>query len=247
MYRSYKIAVDENFKAQIHANDTKGDLSPIRKTSFTKEYLRAELSRMVNQSFAKEYPRIDVILAQWFSEVKADVFISHSGNDEELAHWLYDTFGIKSFIDSELLECITELQEEIEMRHSREELFLYNDKDRHSSAAHAHMIFVHALRCLIDQTECFIYLDTSKCASDGKSGFSPLIFHELATVNTVRESIPKRPGYLEESFDIHYPLHCQRLMSLCAADLDNWAKKMSDYPDEIHALDALYVAKYVKM
>ena len=40
----------------------------------------------------------------WFPQVEADVFISHSHKDEEkaiaLAGWLHDKFGLKAFIDS---------------------------------------------------------------------------------------------------------------------------------------------------
>ena len=40
----------------------------------------------------------------WFSQIKADVFISHSHQDKELAlglaGWLYKKFGLKAFIDS---------------------------------------------------------------------------------------------------------------------------------------------------
>lgn len=40
----------------------------------------------------------------WFPRIKADVFISHSHQDEKLAlalaGWLYDTFGLKPFVDS---------------------------------------------------------------------------------------------------------------------------------------------------
>lgn len=40
----------------------------------------------------------------WFPQVEADVFISHSHKDEKLAialaGWLKDTFGLTAFIDS---------------------------------------------------------------------------------------------------------------------------------------------------
>ena len=40
----------------------------------------------------------------WFPQIKADVFISHSHKDEEiaiqLAGWLFVEFGIRTFIDS---------------------------------------------------------------------------------------------------------------------------------------------------
>ena len=44
------------------------------------------------------------IQEEWFPEIEADIFISHSHEDKDLAcalaGWLYDTFKLKCFIDS---------------------------------------------------------------------------------------------------------------------------------------------------
>lgn len=44
------------------------------------------------------------ILNDWFPEVKADIFLSHSSGDKDLvnalAGWLNETFKLKCFVDS---------------------------------------------------------------------------------------------------------------------------------------------------
>lgn len=49
----------------------------------------------------------------WFPLVEADIFISHSRKDEELAcalaEWLNRNFGLRCFIDSNIWGCFTNL------------------------------------------------------------------------------------------------------------------------------------------
>ena len=88
----------------------------------------------------------------------------------------------------------------------------YNYSDRNSSTAHLHMMLSHALTQMIDSAECFIFLKSSNSYTleDTQNGtFSPWIFHELATVNTIKRnrnriSLPSDESLVEK--DVSQPL-----------------------------------------
>jgi len=49
----------------------------------------------------------------WFPQINANIFISHSHNDEKkaitLAGWISETFHLKAFIDSCVWKCSNDL------------------------------------------------------------------------------------------------------------------------------------------
>ena len=102
----------------------------------------------------------------------------------------------------------------------------------------------HALTQMIDEAECFIFLKSSNSISIKNSvegTFSPWIFHELATVETIREnksrdSIPDdisecdiKP--LMENADcdkkVFYPISLKKSFALTSMDLENWSQSLN--------------------
>ena len=62
---------------------------------------------------AREILNGNKIQIDWFPQISADIFISHSHDDEDLANafagWLYDEFKLTSFIDSNAWGYVDEL------------------------------------------------------------------------------------------------------------------------------------------
>lgn len=98
----------------------------------------------------------------WFPQVDADIFISHSHKDEKraiaLAGWIQEIFGLKVFIDS----CIWEYSENL-LRLIDNHYCLNSDKKsysyekRNQSTSHVHMMLSSALTMMIDKAECLFF------------------------------------------------------------------------------------------
>jgi hypothetical protein len=207
------------------------------------------------------------LMELFFPSKNCPVFLSHSGLDDkrvtQFSQWLKRNFEINSFIDSDLWGCITDLQKEIDLQGKtnagteeriaryvqlRCSRVIFDYKERNYNTANVHIMLCHALTQMIDTAECFIFLGSSNSYSEraGEKGtFSPWIFHELSTVNVIRENkirdtvpegLPELRCFssLNESagekreVKIFYPTPLERHALLKKTDLENWAKGMSD-------------------
>lgn len=141
------------------------------------------------------------LMKEWFPTVKADVFISHSHQDEELAiqlaTWLKNTFNLNSFIDSTVWGYAGELLKNIDEKYCYDTISkVYNYNTRNFSTSHVHIMLSSALNTMIDQTECLIFLNTTNSLNIGDSisqkTFSPWIFNEIMTSSIVRKHYPRK-------------------------------------------------------
>ena len=100
---------------------------------------------------------------EWFPKCDADIFLSHSHKDEhlaiEFAGWLYQQFGVKTFIDScvwgyadDLLSAIDD--EYSVLRYDNDGSTIYNYRKIKNSSSHIHMLLNGALVKMMDDTEC---------------------------------------------------------------------------------------------
>lgn len=261
MYRAFKIEVNDNLmtvlKQQSDSSSPFMDFCKILKEGQSKD-LKPKLSKMIlNSSLTTGTLDADSIWNEWFPEIKADVFISHSSKDaslaKSLARWLKQKHQLTAFIDSEIWGHSDELLKELDngycLNHGCD---TYSYKKRNGSTAHVHMMLSYALTRMIDRTECFIFLGShnSTTAKESVNGtYSPWIFHELATVDTIEPKKPerliqktenKRNEVTTESFNlkIEYPLIGRRLREIDASDLSSWALKKQQ--SQMHPLDLLY-------
>lgn len=196
----------------------------------------------------------------WFPQVKADVFISHSHADvdiaKHLAGWLSLTFDINSFIDSCVWGHADDLLKQIDKQYCwQEETKTYNYVSRNKSTSHVHMMLSTALGMMIDATECIIFLNTpssitSKDVMEEKEitkTKSPWIFSEIATTHIV-EKKKKRSLVCNEHLshktagigpDIEHPIDLTSLTPINIDTLNNWKRCLPFQPKQ-HPLDILY-------
>ena len=194
----------------------------------------------------------------WFPQVKADVFISHSHADKdlatELAGWLSTTFNIVPFIDSCVWGYADELLKTIDDKHclnpARD---TYNYEKRNGSTSHVHMMLTTALGMMMDNTECLMFLNTpnSICTRETISKTrSPWLYMELAMARIVRRKTPgvhrDKIRFLEyfsnkqaeARLNIEYQLSLDAFTPINRNTLAMWDAQHKG--KDTHALDTLY-------
>ena len=138
---------------------------------------------------------------EWFPQVEADVFISHSHDDAglvcALAGWLNKTFGLNCFIDSNvwgysgnLLKIMnSKLSNE---RKSKDGGYPYNYNSCNRVSQHVNMMLSVALQKMIDKVEVVILLNTdnsiSVCTDEKmRKTYSPWIYLEMIFTQLVEK------------------------------------------------------------
>lgn len=199
----------------------------------------------------------------WFPEVNASVFLSHSHMDEELAvslaGWLHKECGVDAFVDSHIWKYADDLLRKIDDRYCLSEgNQTYSYARRNCSTSHVHMMLSIAIQKMIDRCECLFFINTPNSIeiADGiKNGrlSSPWIYSELSLTKVIRHrplsDYRQRRGDALHHFAINekadipitYEIDLEHMPDLSLMDLTTWQKELStkyryyDYP-----LDALY-------
>ena len=124
------------------------------------------------------------IQANWFPEINADVFISHSHDDKELAKALggfilKNAKLLKPFIDSEVWGYSNELLRHIDNNYCKfPNKNLYDYELRNHSTSHVHMMLSVALMQMISKSKYFIFLDTPNSnESNNTKVEKPVTYH----------------------------------------------------------------------
>lgn len=145
------------------------------------------------------------VQSDWFPQVDADIFISHSHEDKDLANafagWLYTVFNLKCFIDSNVWGYADNLLEILNDKYSNKRTdehdggYLYSHQSCNKVSQHVNTMLNIALQKMIDKTEAIFLLNTSNSISISKTydrideTYSPWIYSELVCSEIVR----KRP------------------------------------------------------
>ncbi|PEZ30675.1 TIR domain-containing protein [Bacillus thuringiensis] len=199
------------------------------------------------------------VQAEWFPQIKADIFISHSHKDESkakgLAGWLYEEYGLTAFIDSCVWGYSIGLLREIDNNYClNEDERTFNYHKRNYSTSHVHMMLATALTMMIDKAECVIFLNTPNAVSTEEiidKTESPWIYYETVMTNLVRhkklseyrEGIIKKSMFNEQaSLNIKYNVNLDHLYELNQDELEAWSSLYKGIQDE-HPLDILYKKK----
>lgn len=153
----------------------------------------------------KSYIRDDIIDGtkvqnDWFPQLKADIFISHSHLDGELAQalagWINETFNLNCFIDSNVWGYAEELLEKLNDKYSNKRInpmggALYDHESCNKVSQHVNIMLSVALQKMIDKAEAIFLLNTDKSIKIANgyslnSTYSPWIYSEIICTQIVR-------------------------------------------------------------
>jgi hypothetical protein len=203
--------------------------------------------------------KADLITADWFPEINADIFISHSHKDFDnvlsIAGWLYDNFKIISFIDSCVWGYSGELLKIIDKEYCYDDdTGLYNYNMRNLSTSHVYMMLSVALSKMIYNTEVLFFYNTpnsitpNDVISTGDKTLSPWIYSEIAMTNLVRQRKPEEHRMIKsmaessESYfsgmEIEYNIDISALPIIDVDFFKQW--KRNNFSNKYDALNYLY-------
>lgn len=248
MHRGFNLELDEKFDNYFYY---------IGKSLYSdyKNIISATLEDFANNDGSLN---ASTMKENWFPQIKADVFISHSHKDEalaiSLAGWLNAKFGLNAFIDSciwgyadDLLKLIDDKYCSIDSSNS------YNYEKRNYSTSHVHMMLSTALTIMIDNAECLFFLNTPNAIAPTdvieKQTLSPWIYSEITTTQLIRkksardhrELLKKAGRGLHEAAELKiiYDLNLSHLLEIDHEILDYWLRYHETIKSE-NALDDLY-------
>lgn len=141
-----------------------------------------------------------MIQDDWFPEIEADIFLSHSHNDKELTHalagWIHRKFGLKCFIDSNVWgysdELLEVMNDQLSYRRELGDQILYDHQSCNQVSQHVNMMLSIALQKMIDKVEAVILVNTNnsiKVYSEDSMNktYSPWIYSEIVCTEIVRK------------------------------------------------------------
>jgi len=137
---------------------------------------------------------------EWFPQIDADIFLSHSHVNEEaafvLAGILKNRLNLVTFIDSAVWGYSPKLLREIDNVHCYNSgSDTYDYYKRNGSTSHVHLMLASSLSKMIDNCECVIFLNTPNSIKPNEvieSTFSPWIYTEVSTTRLIRKRAPEK-------------------------------------------------------
>lgn len=166
-----------------------------------KAQIETELERFIYNDGDEQTIDGTLLQENFFPQVEADIFISHSHDDKELADgvagWLHREFGLRCFVDSNVWGCANTLLEELNTRYSDKRSdgcggYLYSYEKCIAASRHVDMMLNIALQRMIDRTEAVFLLYTDKSVpqyggSSHDRTYSPWIYSEIVCSDIVRK------------------------------------------------------------
>lgn len=198
----------------------------------------------------------------WFPKIEADIFISHSHTDENLAKglagWLYNSFKLKCFVDSCIWGYADNLLEMINNKYSDKENtsdgeIIYNHQKCNTASKHVNTMLTIALHKMIDKAEVAILLNTKNSILGYRNvykdaTYSPWIYSEIVCTEIVRKKSiseyreePVCESFLGiyDEFSATYRVSLEHLKSIDRDILSKW-KELYDKKNIKYPLDYLY-------
>ena len=197
----------------------------------------------------------------WFPPIPADIFLSHSHKDENLAitiaGWIFHNFGLTTFIDSCIWGYSDDLLKDIDIEYSKDfpssSFFSYSK--RNITTSNIHLMLSNALMKMIDETECLFFLNTANSITSIDDSItatktdSPWIYTEINIANVIRTKklspIHRNKSnvekYINEStMNFTYDANLLGLYSLNNQILNNWKETTFQYRNNINVLPISY-------
>lgn len=228
------------------------------------EIIGAGLENYINPDGSLNEMRIE---DDWFPEVRAHVFLSHSHSDidfvKSFAGWLNEKFGIIAFIDSSVWGNSDDLLKSIDnkfcvsSRNDNGAIETYGYELRNKSTSNVHMILYTALMKMIDSAECLMFINTpsflkwSDMISEKAATESPWIYGELLASKLIRNRSRKahrdlfRKSFLEHveersNLAFEYVFDAKHLINIYDYDMEIFENYSVDYKNAFDALDNFY-------
>lgn len=244
---------------------------------FSDNYFRTNQNRIMGEVICKKYGLDfegyikrylfdeecldgDTISREWFPEINADIFLSHSHKDKEialeLAGFLYYEFVLSTFIDSYAWGYSNDLLKCIDNKYCLKNNGEYDYDLRNISTSHVHMMLAVALEKMMDKSECVFFLNTENSTNKKitdtvrfhETTFSPWIYFELSQLGHLRRYC-KRKGIVHKlmmsyrsdsgGIRISYGIDASNMKSVSGYTLSTWKEWMA-YNRDKHPLDVLY-------
>jgi hypothetical protein len=195
------------------------------------------------------------IQANWFPTVQAEVFISHSHRDAQLAislaGWLYNSFNINAFVDSCVWGYSDDLLKLIDDEYCyNQRTATYQYEKRNRSTSHVHMMLSVALLKMLDACECIIFLNTPASIlpsdtiqdSGASATLSAWIYSEIEMTRLIQKR--KRESYrnikvanqlnIKEDLNFSYDINTNHLITLNLDDIKRWKKNTKHHIQFMH-------------
>lgn len=152
----------------------------------TKKSVERCLERFIKTNSTLETKEI---MDNWFHDVAAHIFISHSHKDEKLilglAGWFKEYFNLDSFVDSTVWGHSDELLKIIDDNYCRTDSNKYSYRKRNRTTTYVRMLLAKSLMEMIDKCELFIFIET-------KNSFTPLEESNTEENNTTNTNSDKK-------------------------------------------------------
>lgn len=251
MYRGYNLELEKRY---FNKDDDEYYQIGRRLHNKNKKQVKATLESFISSDFSLNGSKMQ---ANWFPQIDADIFISHSHSNEKmairLAGWLSHRFNITSFIDSCVWGYANDLIDMI-----NNEYCLIDKKNRiydyekcNYSASHVHMMLSTALTMMIDKTECLFFLNTPQSITPSDVidvTKSPWIYSEVSMTKLIREKSLKKHRQMKryssffedmkKAVTIKYGVDLSHLTILNEDLLDLW--DVDPCSGNVESLDVLY-------
>lgn len=230
--------------------------------SWRKVYRNQKDTIQVNlNEYIKPNGNIDgaILEKEWFPQIKADVFISHSHKDEDLAialaGYLYNNYNLISFIDSLVWGYSNDLLKKFDINYCyMESTGTYIYEKRNQTTTHVHLMLASALSKMISNTECLFFLKTPNSINvdaikSGNITDSVWIYYELLMSKLIKTNKQQRNKSIlyeqkqHDSLSIEYEINTNHLIDLTSNDFDEWRNKCININDKYKCLDYLYEMK----
>jgi len=275
MYKGYDLSLSEEdiiFLGSVNS----ASISTIKNAmKAEKKSIQSKITSFFEETISLDSYKLDTgaldgtkMIDDWFPIINADVFISHSHKDQNLAislaAWLYEQFGLNSFIDSTVWGYSNDLLRSLDEKYCyNKNTKTFSYEKRNVTTSHVHMMLATALSNMINNSECLFFLNTPNSITVDKEildnedyTYSPWLYGELSTAMIVEKRYPRslefelRKSLYESSqslevadeFLIRYKADLSQLTKLDKYDLNLWFNNVKRSKNKgSSTLDRLYL------
>ena len=247
MYRGFNLKLDKKALEFFGSNGTASNEN-------NKKLMRNAIDKLYEKDGVLDGSKI---IDDWFPNINANIFISHSHADSELAislaGWLKEKLQLSAFIVSCVWGYSEDLLRKLNKTYSwKDESKSYSYEGVIRTTEHVNMMLSTALTKMIDSCEAIIFLNTPSSISakdylKGNSTNSPWIYSEILTTRLIQKRSPEdhrgiilesaAMEALSKSLTISYDVNLDHLSPLTLSHLQRLDMKRKKGNG---ALDALY-------